>query len=70
MSTVVVGADVRDKLLAVGTAEVRDEDGNYLGEFTRQPDRGISMDEMRRRAADTSPGHTPDEVMARLRSLS
>jgi hypothetical protein len=35
MSTIVVDAALKDKLLAAGPgAEMRDEDGNLLGEFT------------------------------------
>lgn len=73
MSSVVVDADTRSKFLSVdGEAVVWDADGQRLGRFIPDgvPDCGISKEELLRRAADTKPGRTPDEVRARLRSLS
>lgn len=66
---------VRDQLLsAEWVVEVRDTDGRVVGRFlpdrVTHPDRSISEAELHRRAADTTPGHTPDEVMARLRAIS
>lgn len=77
MSTVVVGADVRDKLLAAGVADVCDEAGNLLGRFVREEDMklfdhpplGISIEELNRRSASDAKGYTTAEVLEHLRGL-
>lgn len=76
MSSVVLepGA-VRDSLASAdGVVEVCDTDGRLIGRFLpdrlTHPERSVSEAELRRRAADTKPGRTPDEVMARLRAIS
>jgi hypothetical protein len=66
---------VRDQLLSAdGVVEVRDTDGRRVGRFlpdhVTHPERNIREAELLRRAADTTPGRTPDEVLARLRAIS
>jgi len=77
MSTVVVDAAFREKLLAVGSgAELRDESGQLLGRFVAAspaelyeiegPE--VSDEELDRRERE-DPSFTADQVMERLREL-
>lgn len=77
MSTVVVGRDLRDQLLAGVTAEVRDEDGKLLGRFVREEDAnqfdhpplGLTEDELDRRLAPDAKVYSTSEVLEHLRGL-
>ena len=79
MSSVIVDAGTRDKLLAAGsTALVQDESGRVLGRFIREEtsnasdssDHGLSAEELVRRLAPDAKTYTTDEVLAHLRGLS
>jgi hypothetical protein len=74
MSTIVVDATLKEKLLAIGAAELRDEAGNVLGRFVPDEvipeDSDISYEEMERRANSDGPKYTTAEVLAHLRKLA
>ena len=77
MSTVVVDAALRDKLLAVGkAAELRDESGQLLGRFVAASPADLYeiegpevSDEELERSVREDPRYTPEQVMERLRGL-
>lgn len=77
MSTIVVDAAMRAKLLAAGDlAEIRDEHGQVIGRFLAAPPPVVyvmegelpSDEEIDRRLREDR-GFTTDEVMERLRTL-
>jgi hypothetical protein len=78
MSQITVDAALRDKLLdTFSEAELRDDQGRLLGKFVPTPDPsffvipGLDLppEEVRRRLSPDAKTYTPEEVMARLRSL-
>jgi hypothetical protein len=76
MTTIVVDAALRDKLLtARRVAEVRDEAGQLIGRFipAEHPDDdaelGLSEDELRRRLDVNCKTYSTAEVLAYLRGL-
>ena len=79
MSQITVDAALRDKLLASqAETELRDDQGRLLGKFLPAPDLsfieipGLDLppDEVRRRLSPEAKTCSPEEVMARLRSLT
>jgi hypothetical protein len=79
MSTIVIDAGLRAKLLAVKEiAELRDESGSLVGQFipacisnSNDLDEtiGISQDELQRRLSADCKTYTTAEVLAHLRGL-
>ena len=78
MSTIVVDAVLRDRLLATAAeAEVRDEQGRKLGRFIPEidpaqfavPGLDLSPAELARRRAPDAKTYSTAEVLAHLRSL-
>jgi hypothetical protein len=78
MSQITVDSALRDKLLSASTeTELRDDQGRLLGKFFPTPDLtffdipGLDLppEEVRRRLSPEAKTHTPEEVLARLRSL-
>lgn len=74
MSTIVIDAAFRDNLLAVGSAELRDEEGKLVGRFVAGdaiPEHsGISYEEMERRFASNGPKYSTSEILEHLRKLA
>ena len=78
MSQITVDSALRDKLLgAFSETELHDDQGRLLGKFVPTPDLsffeipGLDLppEEIRRRLSPEAKTCTPEEVMARLRSL-
>jgi hypothetical protein len=78
MSTIVVDAALRDRLLAASAeAEIRDEQGRKLGRFIPEinpeqftvPGLDLSPAELARRRAPDAKTYTTAEVLDHLRSL-
>jgi hypothetical protein len=76
MTTIVVDAALRSKLVAAGrVAEFRDEAGELIGRFIPagysgdEPDLGISDAELQRRLAPDCKTYSTAEVLAHLRGL-
>jgi hypothetical protein len=76
MSTIVIDAGLREKLLAAGKrVELRDEAGNLVGQFVPAGEiipefASISYAEMERRANSDGPKYTTAQVMEYLRKLA
>jgi len=79
MSQITVDAAMRDQLLGTfSETEIRDDQGRLLGRFVPSPDPaffqipGLDLppEEIARRLSPDAKTCTPEEVMARLRSLT
>jgi hypothetical protein len=79
MSQITVDAALRDKLLgAQAETELRDDQGRLLGKFVPAPELAffdipgldLPAEEVRRRLSPDAKTSSPEEVMARLRSLT